>query len=290
MEGRIIKALSGFCYVDTGERVVTCKIRGRLRLEGRSPLVGDRVAINEREGTLERIEPRRNVFLRPPVANLDLLVIFAAGVIPVTEPYLIDRVAAIAGDQNVPVLLCINKADLDGGETLAGIYTRAGFPVVRTSAVTGQGIAQLREAIAGRVCAFTGNSGVGKSSVLNALQPGFHLKTGEISEKLGRGRHTTRHVELFRLDCGAYVADTPGFSAFDTEQLPQMLRENLQFAFPDFAPYVGQCQFHDCSHRTEPGCAIRQALQAGKLEITRYESYCRLYETAVSAYDWQRKK
>ena len=288
--GLVIKALSGFCYVQVGERVLPCKIRGRLRREGLSPLVGDRVELTEQEAMVEGICPRRNAFVRPPVANLDLLVIFASNVIPVTEPYLIDRVAAIAGDQNVPVLICVNKSDLDSSDTLSEIYRHAGFPVIRTSAVSGQGIETLRAQIAGKICAFTGNSGVGKSSVLNALEPDFRLKTGEVSEKLGRGRHTTRHVELFRLSCGALVADTPGFSAFDTEKMEAILRENLQYAFSDFAPYLGKCQFRDCAHLKEPGCAVLQALQEGKIEPTRHESYRRLYEKAARIPDWERKK
>ena len=288
MEGLLVKALSGFCYVQTAEGLQTCKIRGRLRREGISPLVGDRVEIVD--NMVERVLPRRNSFIRPPVANLDLLVIFASNVTPVTEPYLIDRVAAIAGDQGVAVLICVNKLDLTREDALSGIYERAGFPVIGTSAVTGEGIDRLREAIAGKVCAFTGNSGVGKSSVLNALEPGFQLETGDVSEKLGRGRHTTRHVELYPLSCGALCADTPGFSAFDTDQMEAILRENLQYAFPDFAPYIGRCQFHDCTHRSEPGCAVRRALQEGRLEKTRYDSYCRLYEKAAQIPDWEHKK
>ncbi len=290
MEGLLIKALSGFCYVQTQTGVQTCKIRGRLRREGITPLVGDRVEISERERMVEQVLPRKNNFVRPPVANLDLLVIFASNVTPVTEPYLIDRVAAIAGDQGVEVLICVNKTDLTERDTLSGIYERAGFPVIRTSAVTGEGIGQLRKAIAGKVCAFTGNSGVGKSSVLNALEPGFQLQTADVSEKLGRGRHTTRHVELYRLSCGALCADTPGFSAFDTDQMDAILRENLQYAFPDFAPYLGRCQFRDCAHLKEPGCAVLQALQAGAIEPTRHESYRRLYEKASQIPDWERKK
>ena len=238
---------------------------------------------------VERILPRKNRFIRPAVANIDALVVFAANVNPVTEPFLIDRVAAIAGDQEVSVYICINKCDLDPAEDLERIYRHAGFPVILASAETGEGVEQLRELIRGKLTAFTGNTGVGKSSMLNALCPELHLATGEVSEKLGRGRHTTRHVELYCLGEDTFVADTPGFSSFDTEQMDVLLKENLQYTFPDFAPYLGDCQFRDCTHRKEPGCSIRAALEAGNIEKTRYESYLRLYEKAEQVKLWELK-
>ena len=219
---------------------------------------------------------------------MDALVVFAANVNPVTEPFLIDRVAAIAGNQEVPVILCLNKTDLDPAEDLGRIYERAGFPVLRTSAETGAGVEALRAALAGKLTAFTGNSGVGKSSVLNRLAPHLGLRTGEVSEKLGRGRHTTRHVELYALDGNTFVADTPGFSSFDTDQMDVILKENLQYAFPDFAPYLGQCRFHDCAHLKEPDCAVTRALQAGEIQTSRYDSYVRLYEKASQIKEWER--
>ena len=236
---------------------------------------------------VEKILPRRNRFVRPAVANVDALVVFAANVNPVTEPFLIDRVAAIAGDQDVPVYICVNKCDLDPAVDLVRIYRNAGFSVIQASAETGEGVAQLRELITGKLTAFTGNTGVGKSSMLNALCPELQLATGEVSEKLGRGRHTTRHVELFCLGSDTFVADTPGFSSFDTEQMDVLLKENLQYTFPDFGPYLGQCQFHDCSHRKEPGCRVRQAVEEGVLEKTRYDSYLRLYEKAEQVKLWE---
>jgi ribosome biogenesis GTPase len=217
------------------------------------------------------------------------LVIFAANVNPVTEPFLIDRVAAIAGDQEVKVVLCVNKCDLDPALDLVRIYTHAGFDVICTSAETGEGVEELRNLIRGKLAAFTGNSGVGKSSILNRLCPELSLATGEVSEKLGRGRHTTRHVELYDLGEGTYVVDTPGFSSFDTDQMDVILKENLQYAFPDFGPYVGSCQFHDCSHRREPGCAVTAALEKGEIEPTRYDSYLKLYEKAAQIKLWELK-
>ena len=291
LTGRIIRSISGFYDVQTDAGLVNCRARGILRKDGQSPLTGDMVEITvERgKGMVERILPRRNRFVRPAVANLDALVIFAASVNPVTEPFLIDRVAAIAGDQEVPVVLCINKCDLDPAVDLKKIYTNAGFCVISTSAETGEGVEELRSLLRGKLTAFTGNSGVGKSSVLNRLCPELQLPTGEVSEKLGRGRHTTRHVELYMLEEGTYVADTPGFSSFDTDQMDVILKENLQYAFPDFGKYIGSCQFHDCSHRQEPGCAVTGALRQGLVEPTRYDSYLRLYEKASQIKMWEIK-
>ena len=289
--GRIVRSLSGFYDVQTPAGVVTCRGRGSLRRGRECPLTGDMVEITVEggKGMVERILPRKNAFVRPAVANVDALVVFAANVNPVTEPFLIDRVAAIAGDQGVEVYICINKCDLDPAVDLERIYTRAGFPVIRASAQTGEGVAQLRSLLSGKLTAFTGNTGVGKSSMLNALCPGLELATGQVSQKLGRGRHTTRHVELFALDDNTYVADTPGFASFDTEQMEIILKENLQYAFRDFAPYLGDCQFHDCSHRAEPGCAVRRAVEAGEIEASRYQSYLQLYDQYSRIKIWERK-
>ena len=291
MNDRIIKALSGFYYVQTEDGVVECRARGKFRKEGVSPLVGDFVTISRsgKSGTVEEILPRKNSFIRPAVANVDLLVLLASCAIPQTEPFLIDRVLAIAGQQGVEPLICVNKNDLEPGEGLAGIYRRAGFRVVVTSAETGEGIDELRAAISGKLSAFTGNSGVGKSSILNALCPELKLAVGEVSEKLGRGRHTTRHIELYCLGNGTFVADTPGFSSFDTERMDLVLKDQLQYAFSDFAPYLGKCQFQDCAHLKEPGCAVRAALERGEIELTRYESYKRLYEMAKEIKPWELK-
>ena len=286
-QGRIVKALSGFYDVDLGGgRIVTCKARGRLRTEGTAPLVGDQALVEN--AMVQEILPRRNWFVRPAVANLDLLVLLASEVIPVTEPFLVDRITAIAGSQGVEVVIVVNKTDLSGEGELARIYRRAGYQVVCTSAVTGQGIEELRALIAGKVVALSGNSGVGKSSILNRLAPSLCLPTGEVSDKLGRGRHTTRHIQLFSLPDGTYVADTPGFSSFDTEQMEVILKENLQYAFPDFAPFLGKCQFHDCAHLREPGCAVTEALARGEIEPSRYESYRRLYEIARDRRAWEK--
>ncbi len=289
--GRIVRSLSGFYDVMTERGLVTCRARGILRKEGITPLTGDlaEITVEAGQGMVEKILPRKNSFVRPAVANLDAMVIFAANANPVTEPYLIDRVAAIAGDQGVPVYLCANKCDLDPAAELVRIYEHAGFPVLRTSAETAQGVEQLRALLAGKLTAFTGNSGVGKSSILNRLCPELALPTGEVSEKLGRGRHTTRHVELYSLGDNTFVADTPGFSSFDTDQMELILKENLQYAFPDFSPFLGKCRFDDCTHRKEPDCAVRTALAAGEIEESRYESYLRLYEKSEQIKLWELK-
>lgn len=278
--GRIVRSLSGFYDVQLPSGRVTCRARGILRKEGGSPLTGDlaEISVERGKGMVERLLPRKNSFVRPAVANIDALVVFAANVNPVTEPFLIDRVAAIALSQGVPVYLCVNKSDLDPALDLVRIYEHAGFPVLRTSAETGEGVEQLRQAIQGKLVAFTGNSGVGKSSILNRLCPELNLATGQVSEKLGRGRHTTRHVQLYSLGDNTLVADTPGFSSFDTDQMEVILKEDLQYSFPDFEGCLGSCQFRDCSHRREPGCAVRAAVEAGEVEPTRYDSYLKLYE------------
>ena len=289
--GRIVRSLSGFYDVRTADGTVTCRARGVLRKQGCTPLTGDlvEITVEHGKGMVEKVLPRKCSFIRPAVANIDALVVFAANVNPVTEPFLIDRVAAIAGSQGVPVYLCVNKCDLDPAVDLVKIYESAGFSVIRTSAETGEGVEELCGLIRGKVTAFTGNSGVGKSSILNRLCPELELPTGEVSEKLGRGRHTTRHVELYDLGEDTFVADTPGFSSFDTDQMDVILKEELQYSFPDFGPFIGKCRFDDCSHRREPDCAVRAALEAGDIQPTCYDSYLKLYEKMSQIKLWELK-
>ena len=286
----IVKALSGFYYVQSGGECVVCRGRGKLRQDGVSPLVGDRVGFEragDGSGTVKTIEPRWNYFVRPAVANIELMVIVASAVNPVSDPFLLDRMTSLAEKHDCDVLICINKADMDPGDALYDTYTRAGFSVLRTSAVTGEGVAALAEALQGRTAAFSGNSGVGKSSLLNAMEPSLRLLTGEVSEKLGRGRHTTRHVQLFPLSGGGYLADTPGFGSFDLEQMESVRREDLQYCFREFAPYLGRCRFNDCAHLKEPDCAVLEALQRGEIVPSRHSSYARLYEQAAKLKDWE---
>ena len=291
-DGVISKALSGFYYVSYEGGLLECKARGRFRLDGTSPLVGDKVQCSldqHGKGRIDKVEPRRNWFIRPAVANIDAMVFVAANTNPVTDPFLVDRVSVIAADADCQLILCINKADIDPGDQLYSTFTAAGFPVVRTSAETGQGMEELRAAIDGKICAFTGNSGVGKSSILNKLLPGAAIPTGAVSEKLGRGKHTTRHVELYSLGGGTYVADTPGFASFDVEMMNPIPKEQLQYDFIDFEPYLGRCRFNDCAHLKEPGCAVTQALDQGKLMPSRYRSYVRLYELSAQHKSWEIK-
>ena len=293
IEGRIQKALSGFYYVDTGSEVLTCRARGKFRKDGVSPLVGDRVAVRELgngEGLVERICPRKNAFARPAVANIDQLVIIGSGAIPRTDPFLIDRVAAIAALKGCEAIILLNKCDLDRADDLYDLYRAAGFQTLRVSAETGEGLEELKPLIAGKLSAFTGNSGVGKSSILNALDPAFDLKVGEISEALGRGRHTTRHVELFKLSCGAEIVDSPGFSSFETDELNLEWKRRLPETFREFAPYLGQCRFVGCSHTKEKGCAVLEAVRRGDIQKKRHESYLRLYEELKPLKDWQENK
>ena len=286
-----MKALSGFYYVDDGQTVTTCRGRGKLRHQKVTPLVGDRVEftpLGDGSGSLDRILPRKNQFYRPAVANIDQLVIIASQAIPVTDPFLIDRVVAIAQSRDCPCVICVNKCDLEPGDDLAAIYAAAGFPTLKVSAQTGEGMDELRALVSGKVSAFTGNSGVGKSSILNALDDQVDLATGDVSEKLGRGRHTTREVTIFEA-FGGRIADTPGFASLEASRAGFIPKEALEHAFPEFGPYLGACQFTGCSHRSEKGCAVRAALAEGKLSQTRYDSYCAMYDEVKDVKEWQRR-
>ena len=290
-EGVIRKALSGFYYVQVGAEEVTCRARGKFRHKKIVPLVGDRVQITcqpDGSGSLDEILPRRNAFQRPAVANIDQLVIIASGAIPVSDPFLLDRIISLAESKGCQPILCVNKWDLVPARDLLDLYQAAGIPTLAVSAVTGQGIEELRGLLAGKISAFTGNSGVGKSSILNALDPAFSLATGEISEKLGRGRHTTRHVELFPV-AGGLIADTPGFSAFDQEKGGEALdKDTLAETFREFRPYLGQCQFVGCAHVKEKGCAVLEAVAEGKISPSRHRSYVRLYTLAKEKKPWEK--
>lgn len=292
MNGTIIKALSGFYYVSTENGVFECRARGKFRLDGTSPLVGDKVSFNNDangKGYIEKVFERKNFFIRPAVANIDAMVFIAANTNPVTDPFLIDRVSVIAEESDCELIVCVNKTDLDPADELYDIYSKSGFVTIKTSAETGKGIDELRNALKGKICAFTGNSGVGKSSILNALVPELKLEVGEVSEKLGRGKHTTRHVELFSLSDKTYIADTPGFASFEIEMMQSISKEELMYDFREFKEYIGSCRFNDCAHLKEPGCAVTEALAAGRIMPSRYESYKRLYELSAQNKSWETK-
>lgn len=291
MEGTIIKALSGFYYVISDSAVYECRARGKFRLDGTSPMVGDSVSFTPEgsKGYVTAVHERKNFFIRPMVANIDALVFIAANTNPVTDPFLIDRVSVITEEAGCELIVCINKTDIDPADKLHDIYTASGFETYRVSAATGAGIAELRAALKGKICAFTGNSGVGKSSILNAMLPGLSLQVGEVSEKLGRGRHTTRHVELFDAGEETYIADTPGFASFEIEMMQTIDKADLQYDFREFREHIGSCRFTDCAHLKEPGCSVTAAVKDGKIVKSRYDSYARLYELAAKNKFWENK-
>lgn len=291
MEGTIIKALSGFYYVNSGDGVYECRARGKFRIDGTSPMVGDRVSFNAdgSKGCVTAVHERKNFFIRPTVANVDALIFIAANTNPVTDPFLIDRVSVITEEAGCELIVCINKTDIDPADELFNIYSASGFETHRVSAKTGEGIDELKKALKGKICAFTGNSGVGKSSILNAMLPELRLQVGEVSEKLGRGRHTTRHVELFDAGSETYIADTPGFASFEIEMMQAIDKSELQYDFRDFRKYIGSCRFADCAHLKEPGCAVTAAVEDGLIQKSRYGSYARLYELAAKNKLWENK-
>lgn len=289
-KGLIIKGIGGFYYVDTGSGVVECKARGKFRIAEGKPIVGDNVTVERQQdgsGYMLEIHPRRNQLVRPAVANLDQIVIVASEAPPVTDTFLIDRVAAIAEHKGIEILIVINKTDICQGGQLMGIYKNAGFDVLAVSALTGAGIAELCEKLQGKVSAFAGNSGVGKSSLLNRLDSRFGMQVGAISERIQRGKNTTRHVELLHLPTGGFAADTPGFSSFDTGQMDLVCKDDLQDTFREFAPYIGKCQFTGCAHVKEKGCAVLAAVEAGEIAASRHESFVKLYESVKDIKKWE---
>ena len=292
LEGLVRKGIGGFYTVETEQGMYTCTARGKFRKERISPYAGDRVRITGEEdgtGALEEILPRRNFLVRPPIANIDQLFIVASLRHPFPEPLIIDKTIAVAELGEIQPILVLTKTDLEDGSQLKAIYDLAEIPCLVVSSVTGRGVDQVRALLRGKISAFTGNSGVGKSTLLNAVFPEFQLKTGEISQKLGRGRHTTREVELYKLEGGGYVADTPGFSTFDIERYRLTDKERLAYGFREFLPYLGECQFTSCSHTCEKGCAILQAVEEGKISRSRHESYCSMYQEVKDVKQWQQK-
>ena len=291
--GLILKGIGGFYYVHDGhETVYECKARGLFRKQSISPLAGDRVKLETEENqdaVITEIMPRKNVLTRPPIANLDQLAIVVASCSPAPNTLVIDKTIAAAENQGIAPILILTKTDLGQVQWLRDIYEPIGFPVVRVSSVTGEGIEQVKEVLKGKTTAFTGNSGVGKSSLLNRIDERLGLETGEISRKLGRGRHTTRQVELFALEDGGYVADTPGFSAIQLERYHVVKKEQLPYCFREFRPYLDQCRFPSCSHTCEKGCAVVQAMEEGKISRSRHDNYLVLYQEVKDLKEWDKK-
>ena len=292
VNGLILQGIGGFYYVEAADAVYECKARGVFRREGITPLAGDRVEIVVNEdgatGTLQRVLPRRNVLVRPPVANLDQLAVVASVAEPVPHPLLLDKLIAIAEENDIEPLVVITKADLQDATMWEDIYTKAGFSVFTVTVTEPETADPLREQLKGKITAFAGNSGVGKSSLLNVIDPTRQRETGEISQKLGRGRHTTRSAVLFPLPDGGYLADTAGFSALDMERIHPIDKERLEDCFREFQPFYGQCRFTGCAHIHEPDCAVKTAVEAGEIAVTRYESYCAMYAQAEQRKSWEK--
>lgn len=288
--GRIIQSVSGFYYVEAADAVFECKARGSFRKKNISPLVGDIVDIEtaDGKGTVTRIYDRKNYLIRPPVANIDILFIVASVDNPRPNLYVIDKMSAFARFHSIEPVIVFSKCDIADAEAYKEIYEKSGMRVICCSAVNNVGIDEFNELINGKVCAFTGNSGVGKSSILNALMPELALETNTISNKLGRGRHTTRTVSLYRINDG-YIADTPGFSSLDFENSTEKIyKDELADYFPEFADFSGSCKFAvNCSHINDKGCCVVQAVNDGIIAKERHESYVRMYEEVKNFKKWE---
>lgn len=268
---------------------VKCAARGIFRNKGISPSAGDFVSVeaeDNSEPVISEIHERRNFLVRPPLANLDIAVFVNSTAEPSVNRFILDKLVAISDSKGIKPVIVITKIDIEAAGDFPDIYRDIGIPVCTVDNTTGEGSDAVRRLIAGKTAAFIGNSGVGKSSLLNVLYPDLELDTAHISKKLGRGRHTTRQVELYKKD-GGYIADTPGFSTVDTERYVRIPKEELPAAFREFRELLGECQFANCAHNKEKGCAVREAVEAGKIARTRYESYLRMYEEASVVNDWE---
>ena len=284
MQGKIIKGIAGFYYVYIETwGIFECKAKGIFRNKSVKPLVGDNVMIDiideqEKKGNIFRILERKNALIRPAVANIDQAMIVFALKRPDPNMNLLDRFLVMMEFQNIETTICFNKKDISDDEfmnQLMKIYENAGYKVVFASATEEEGIKEIKEILKGKSTVFAGPSGVGKSSMLNALTKDYTMETGAVSQKIGRGRHTTRHSEIFRIDENSYVFDTPGFSSLF---VPGMTKEKLECCFPEFSAYMNQCRFVGCAHISEPDCAVKAALQNGNISGSRYENYKLMYE------------
>lgn len=291
MTGILIKAISGFYYVACDGIVYECKARGNFRKTGISPVVGDSVEFSQTDNThgiIEKVNNRKNCLVRPLVANIDKLFIVSAYSTPSPDTLMIDRLTALAIYNNIEPIIVFNKADMGDFDEFYNIYKKSGFKTYVVSAKEKQGLAPLFSEIDRCVCAFAGNSGVGKSSILNAIYPQLQLKTGDVSEKLGRGRHTTRHTELFSAQNG-FVVDTPGFATIDNNENLYDFKLSLAKCFPDFSDYIYDCKFTTCMHINEKGCNLLEAITQGKVQKSRHESYVALMNELKDVSAWNSK-
>lgn len=294
MEGLIIRSLGGFYTVRHEDGTLTeCRGRGIFRKDATILLVGDRCTIEPTEpgcGSITAIAPRRNFLLRPPLANLDRMALVVSLAEPAPNALVLDQMTAIAARRGIPVVLIFTKPDLADPAPWLEIYRKAGYPTAVVNNLTGEGREQAAALLQGGITAFCGNSGAGKSSLMNTLYPHLQLATAPISQKLGRGRHTTRHVELYENGEGGFLADTPGFSSLQLSESERMLAEDLAACFPEFAEHMPSCRFTGCSHRTEQGCAVLEAVKAGKIPLSRHHSYTAIYETLKDIKEWELNK
>lgn len=293
LDGRLIKGIGGFYYVEAADTVYECKARGIFRQKKITPLVGDFVAItvnDNAENTLDEIKERKNSLIRPPLANLDQLFMVASVVDPAMNTFVLDRIIAIAEYKNIEPIVVITKIDLDSSyKKYYDIYTKAGFKVILCDNKTGEGAEEVKALLKDKVSAFTGNTGVGKSSLLNAIDSRLAIETGKTSKKLGRGKHTTRHCELYKV-AGGYVADTPGFSAVDFERCERIMKDDLPYCFREFEPYLMDCKFQtNCSHINDKGCAVVKAVNEGEITQERHNSYIELYNEVKDIKEWELK-
>lgn len=288
-QGLILKITGGFYYAEAADGIHECKARGIFRKRGTAPLVGDRVDITVPDGgycSVDAIHERKNSLVRPPLANLDILMIISSVREPNANLYLIDKMTAAAVSKDIEPVVVFTKTDLAPAGELVEIYRKVGIRAFEFSSVDLRGLEDIKAVLKDKVTAFCGNSGVGKSTLLNSLFPELSLQTGEISDKLGRGRHTTRTVELFKKH-GGYIADTPGFSTVDIERFELIRKDELKFAFPEFDRYFGTCRFNSCNHLCEKGCSVIEAVENGEIPRSRHDSYVRMYDEVKDIKDWQ---
>ncbi len=293
MIGKIIKGVGGLYYVKTEHGITECKARGVFRKDKITPFIGDMVdiSINEHgEGLIIEILERKNSLIRPPVSNIDKLFIVVSTVSPTPNTLLIDKSIAVARVKDIEPIIVITKNDLKENKELVQIYSNIGIKIFTVSSLSGEGTQKIKEELSGCVSAFMGNSGVGKSTLINAVMPNLSLQTGQTSKKLGRGRHTTRHVELFETEGGGYVADTPGFSTLDFERFEFIEAADIQYGFCEFDDYIANCKFSSCSHTCEKGCAVLEAVKEGEIGKTRIQSYIAMYNEVKDVKKWETRK
>lgn len=292
IKGIIIRSVSGFYYVEAADKVYECKARGNFRKKGIKPIVGDCVVISEQASgycAIDEVCERRNSIIRPPLANIDQMMIVVSTCDPKPNMLIIDKMTAAAVSKGIEPIVVFSKSDLSSPDELLEIYRKAGIRAIEFSSVDGRGRSEIMSLLPNKITALTGNSGVGKSTLINTLFPEFDLDTGDISEKLGRGRHTTRTVELFHC-LGGYIADTPGFSTLDIERYEIIEKEKLPDAFPEFGEYIGMCRFSTCSHTCEKGCAVIDAVEQGVISRSRHDSYKAMYEEVKDLKKWMQSK